>query len=312
MIMAPVIAGQAISAAAMGGAGVGMGAAAGASAGMGAALGAALFNPVTIGLGVVMGGLAVYQGMQQKKALKRQYSATAKAAYANLENLNDQILQVRRAFYDQTDIASQGFRQGYAALVNSVGTTSGPSVNAVMGAQVANAAIDQLARRTALADTVSAIEYQKKNVKAQSEAGMASAQANFVPVGIQALQGGLQGIQMGMQFNSVLQAAQQSAQLDAAYKSVLPAAQAGDGQALAQLQALNAGVPAAMVMGQYGSLFTAPFMAQQQISGIQYETARNDLFFSQLRNQAMQRQLGVSTGSFDNLMRTDRMLQTLR
>lgn len=311
MIAAPLIAGQAVSAAAMGGAGVGLGAA-GSSAGLGAALGATLFNPVTIGLGVVMGGLSLYQAMQQKKALKRQYSATANAAYENLNNLNDQIQQVRRAFFDQTDIASQGFRQGYGALVNSIGSTSGPSVTAVLAAQVSNAAVDQLARRTALSDTVEAIEYQKRNVKAQAEAGMASAQANYVPAGIQALQGGLQGVQMGMQFNSVLQGAMQSAQLNEAYKAVLPAAQAGDGNALAQLQALNAGVPASMVLGQYGSLFTAPFVAQQQLSGIQYDTARNDLFFSQLRNQALQRQLGVSTGRLDGLMQTDRLLQTLR
>lgn len=294
MIIAPIVAGSAMSAAAMGGAGIGAGAAAGASAGMGAAMGAALFNPVTIGLAVVMGGLMLHQGMQQKKAIKRQYSAIAKSAYANLDNLNDQILQVRRAFYDQTDIQSQGFRQGFSSLVNSVGSTSGGSVTAVMAAQVANANLDQLARRTALSDTVSSIEYEKKNVKAQSEAGMESARANYVPAGIQAIQGGLQGIQMGMQFNSVLDAARQSAQLDAAYQSVLPSARAGDSNALAQLQALNAGVPPSMVMGEFGNLFTAPYLNQMKISSMQTTIASNDLFFSTMKRNAMNNLLGSS------------------
>lgn len=311
MIFVAPIAGAA-AAASMGGAGIGAGAAAGASAGMGAAMGAALFNPVTIGLGVAMAGLALYQGMQQKKALKRQYAATTKMAYGNLGILNDQIGDVRRAFYDQTDIASQQYRQGYAALVNNIGTTSGPSVNAVLAAQVANVNVDQLARRTALADTIQSIEYQKQNVKAQAEAGMASSAASYTPAGFQAISGGLQGFQMGLGLSSVIQSAQQASALNDAYKAVLPAAQAGDSNALAQLQALNAGIPPSAVLGAYGSMFTAPFLAQQQLSGIQMETSRNDLYFSQLRNEALRRQLGTSTGRLDNLMSTDRILQTLR
>jgi hypothetical protein len=48
------------------------------------------------------------------------------------------------------------------------------------------------------------------------------------------------------------------------------------------------------------------------LSGIQFETAQNDLFYSALRRDSLSRQLGNSTGRLDNLMTTDRILQTLR
>lgn len=301
-IIGSIAAQQAFSLAGSAAAG-GAGSAAGASLAASSALG-------PVGVALAAGGLAlsIYQGLQQRKALKRQYAAIANAANENLSNLNDQITQVRRSYFDTTDISSQNFRQNFGALVNSLGATSGPSTTAVLAAQVANAAVDQEARRTALSDTITSINTEKKNVKAQAEAGLASARANYVPVGIQAIQGAVSGYQAGTSIDNLISSVQQSSALNSAYQKLLPAAQFGDSNALAQLQAIQSGVRPDLVLGQYGSVYTAPFVAQQQINGIQLETAQSDLFYSQLRAQAAQRQLGNSLQSLTN---SDKVLRLL-
>lgn len=286
-----------MSAASMGGAGIGAGAAA---AGMGAAIGAALFNPVTIGLGVAMAGLAIYQSKQQNKAIKAQFRIAKQSAQNQFEALNENIKQIRRAYADQSTIATQGARYNLGGILNSIGV-SGDSVNMLVGQTEADAQLDQHARRTQRDDQVKNIGYQKEQVASQARAGMQAAAAQGQPVGIAAITGGLQGMQMGMALSSTIQAYQSSARLSEAYASVIPAANRGDPVALAKVQALNAGINPLLVNE---SSVIQPFMIGNQLNGLQLQSARDTAAFASQRLQMM--------SGARSLMQVDGMIQTMR
>jgi hypothetical protein len=288
-------------------------AAASGTAGVGlmAGLGAALFNPLTIDLGVVMGGLAMYQANQQNKAIKRQYSAIAKSAYENLDNLNRQITDTRVAYYDASDTASQGFRSAYASLVNGAGSARGNSVNAFMASQVASVNVDSWARQSELVRNIENIEYNKRNVKANAEAGLASAQSQTQNVALAGLGGAVQGVQMGMGFNNLITGIQEANALNRAYEQVLPAARSGDPLALARFQALNSGVRPSDVMGNYGSLYTDPLIRANNLNTLQYNSAMSSLNASRGMFDFTTKRLNESQFKWLQQSNTNAMLQTM-
>lgn len=273
----------------------------GASGGAGAAgiLGASsMLGPVGIGLGVAGLAMGLFSSMSQNAEIERKNEAIGQAAQSQFAAINANTLSTYRQFYDQTNTAGERARSAAATLQNGMGFTSGQSLNEFVAQRMVDTDQDQYARAAALTDYVAQAEWQKKSIAANASAGMSSG-VNPLIAGIQ---GGIQGLQLGSSLESAIGSFQRTTQINTALKGLEPLATAGDPTAIAQMQAIQAGInPQAAMMPN--SPYIRPFIQQQQLMSMQLGAARANYGASMLR---------LNTINSEYNMVNDRLLQYMK
>lgn len=255
--------------------------AAGAAAGL-----AGLFNPFTIGLSAVGFGLSAFSAIQSNNAIKAHNNAVAATARNQMVAIDQNINSARRAFYDQTQITSAQGRAGLATVQNSQGFASGQSIDNYVGQIMADQNADQFARQTQLADTITSAQTQKETIAASARAGMSSGSSPALA----GLTGAAQGFSMGMSLNSAIENFNRVSQVNTALSSLAPAAAAGDPFAIAQMQAINAGIsPELATMSN--SPFTRAFLQQNALMDMQLQSAMAQYGASGVRLDSINNQL---------------------
>ena len=242
-----------------------------ASAGAGAAASSLAFlSPIGIGLGVAGFALSAFQTAQQNKQIKKRNKAVAESAQSQLAAANENITSLRRVFYDQTNMASGQARENVARYQNAQGFTSGASLDEYIAQKVGDTYVDQLARKTALADQLKQIEYNKQTIAAQARAGMASGSS---PV-LSGLTGALQGYQLGSGLEDAYNSFQRVRQVNTALETLRPLANSGDATALAQMQAIQSGLPVGEAMNR-NSPFLGGYLTNNEIQSLQLQSLRD-------------------------------------
>lgn len=275
----------------MAGAGVGGGVASGAAAG-------AMFGPwgavIGAGVGLVSGLLAQSESDRHNRAIVASANSQFRAIDANMTS-------TRVAFYDQTDVRSQQSRQAIAQLQNGQGFTSGDSLNEFVAQQMADTDIDQLAGSKALAGSLQQQQYQKQTIAAQARAGMTS---GGVPL-LSAVQGGVQGYQIGNSIGSAVDSWQRTAEVNEALQTLQPVATGGGPgapMATARMQAINAGVPVNQALAD-NSPFVQPFLINNQLQQLQLNAARQLYGATNNRLESTQQQYDMIRDSLNQYMR---------
>jgi hypothetical protein len=234
-------------------------------------------GPVGWGLAAAGLGLGLLSSMSQNSAVKAHNEALAASARSQMGAIDNNILSTRRAFYDQTDVASRQAQAQVASLQNGQGFTSGASLDEFVATRMADTNIDQLARSAAEGDAEKQYGYQKDSIAASARAGMAQGSSPLLG----AIQGGIQGLQMGIGVESAINSWQRTSQVNEALRTLEPQARLGSDMAMAQIQAIQAGIPPAAAGA--GSPFVRPFLMANQLQQLQLDTARNVYGNSQIQ-----------------------------
>ncbi|MGH7130336.1 MAG: hypothetical protein ACREJO_00105 [Phycisphaerales bacterium] len=224
--------------------------------------------------------------MQQNKAIKKHNEAIAAGARNQMVGIDQNIQSARRSFYDQTSISSAQARGGVATLQNNQGFASGQSIDSYVSQIMADQNVDQLARSTQLADSITAAQTQKETIAASARSGMSSGASPLLA----GIQGGLQGASMGMSLNSAIDNFNRVSTVNTALSGLAPLAAAGDPQAIAQMQAINAGIsPELATMNN--SPFARPYLMQNALMDMQLQGAMQQYGASGLRLDSINNQL---------------------
>lgn len=293
------------------------GAGAAASGAATAGMFASMFNPLTIGLGVAGFGLSLIQSIEANNQTKKRNEAAAKAANSQMSAINDNITSQRLLFYDNSATAGAQAQAAIATLQNSQGFTSGQSISESVAQAMSDTDVDQFARRKYLADFEKQQEYSKTSIAAQASAGMQSTGSPLMA----GLQGGLQGFSLGSSLSSSIDAFQRTSAINEALTTLTPLASQGSDIALAQMQAIQSGVPPAQALMQ-NSPYVQPFLLQRQIQGLQLESARNTatstgLSLGIIQNEAARlntryQNYGPNSGAYNLFGGNDPYLKSLR
>ncbi len=119
------------------------------------------------------------------------------AAGINQQALNAEVEQNRLKNYDQMYRLGQESRSQIGAFMNGQGFGSGGSVNSAIAQMYADASMDSQHLRDAIKNGDTAASYQRQSIINQARSSMS-------PVGLAAIQGGLQGAALGASFGSAV------------------------------------------------------------------------------------------------------------
>lgn len=246
------------------------------------ALGAGLF-----------GGLGFFGASSRNEAIEQNALNQQIAINDNIENL-------RLSFFDQSRIAAKRGQQRTGNLSNRLYNSfgSGHSLNRIIAAEVSDNRKDQASRKFALDRSIENLQVQKQNI-----ANQASAQTSSPILG--ALSGALQGAQLGASLQSGIdsfQASQTQGEFMSGLEARLTVEGPPDPNALAQLRALQSGVPTSLLSsgGAIGQAVLQPFLTQINTEAFQAGALTNQVNFQRAQMQAAQQALYESQSLYQS------------